>query len=245
VKDSPYQLIQINQRTQLFHFFAALTVFLLSHSMISRGKLRDMLVLKTGEARYLVLYSLLSLILLGWLITAAIAAPRIILWPWAYWTYWIPNILMPFAFILFTAGLIAPNPLSVSLIHKDFNPQKPNLTTALTRHPVMWGFLLWSAAHIPPNGEFPVGFMFFLFTLFALAGFKLIDRKYIRKLGKENWTQLSKNTRILLFSAPAFRNGDFTVSKYDILGIGTGITLYVLFYSLHGYFFGITPLPPL
>lgn len=228
----------------MLHFFTALVIFLLSHSVISRSRLRSILVEKIGERRYLLLYSLLSLALLSWLIAAALAAPRIMLWPWAHWTYWIPNILMPFAFILFTAGLLSPNPLSVSLRRDGFCPEKPPLTVVLTRHPVMWGFFLWAAAHIPPNGEFPVGFMFLLFAVFALAGFKLIDRKYIKQNGRENWEQLARNTHPLLFCAPALRKGDFTVTRYDILGMSAGLALYMLFYSLHGYFFAITPLPP-
>ena len=228
----------------MLHFFTALIIFLLSHALISRSHLRDILVRKTGEKNYLLLYSLLSLVLLTWLITAAIHAPRIVLWPWAHWTYWIPNVLMPFAFILFAAGLISPNPLSVSFRRGGFDPEKPPLTAALTRHPVMWGFFLWAAAHIPTNGEFPIGFMFLLFAGFAIAGLKLIDRKYIKKMGRENWEQLARNTHPLLFCSPALRKRDFTVTGYDITGICAGIALYMLFYSLHGYFFAITPLPP-
>lgn len=96
----------------MLEFWLSLTVFLGSHMAISRSRLKPFLISRIGKRRYLIAYSALSVILLGWLIVAAQSAPRIQLWPWEHWLYWIPNILMPFAFILLVAGFIVPNPLS-------------------------------------------------------------------------------------------------------------------------------------
>jgi len=229
----------------MLQFWLALFLFFVSHTVISRSGLRGFLIGICGERLYLFLYSLLSIALLAWLIMAAIDAPRVALWPWAHWTYWIPNIAMIFACILLVAGFLVPNPLSVIPRKDGFDPEKPNLTTALTRHPVMWGFFLWSAAHIPPNGEFPLAFMFCLFAVFSLAGLKIIDRKRIREMGEKHWQDAAHNTHAVLFCAKSLRRGQFQVTRRDFAGIGAGFLLYVVFYGAHRPLFGITPLPPL
>lgn len=134
----------------MLQFWIALIVFIGSHGVISRSPLRRILVDRLGEKIYLLLYSLISLALLAWLIAAAIDAPRTPLWPWVHGLYWIPNVLMPLAFILLAAGFTAVNPLSIAPRDKGFDPERPPLTVAVTRHPVMWGFFLWAFSHIFP-----------------------------------------------------------------------------------------------
>lgn len=226
-------------------FWIALIIFIGSHGVIARTPLRRMAVTHMGENGYLIAYSLLSLILLGWLITAAIDAPRMSLWPWIHGFYWVPNILMPLAFILLVAGFIVPNPLSIAPRDKDFSPDRPPLTVALTRHPIMWGFFLWAFSHIFPNGEFPLAFMFVLFAFFALAGTKIIDKKRKRALGNEKWNNLSRNTASFFLSSPYLWQGRFQITKVDIAGIVIGLTLYAAFFHLHQALFGIMPTPPM
>lgn len=229
----------------MIEFWIALAVFIGSHGVIARSPLRQMAINRIGEKAYLFLYSLLSVILLTWVIDAAINAPRVLLWPWIHGLYWIPNILMPLAFILLTAGLSVPNPLSVSLRNIGFNPEQPPMTVSITRHPVMWGFFLWSFSHIFPNGEFPLAFMFGLFAFFALLGTKTIDRLRKRQFGAEKWHELSCNTSSLPFANTSFWKGRFQITKTDIAGIFTGLALYAVFLHLHRTFFGVIPIPPL
>jgi len=56
-----------------------------------------------GKAAYLVTYSILSILVFGWLIVATSRAPYLPLWQAALWQAWIPNTLMPFVCLLLAA----------------------------------------------------------------------------------------------------------------------------------------------
>lgn len=226
-------------------FWAAFCIFLLSHIIIARGRLRSFLARYISEKTYLILYSLLSFVLLGWLIVAAHRAPRIQLWPWRHEFYWFPNIIMPFACILLVSGFIVPNPLSIAPKEKWFNANKPGFIVALTRHPILWGFFLWSFSHLLPNGEYPLAFMFFVFAVFSLAGMLTIDKKRKRSLGLQKWQDLSGRTSNILMASSAFRHGQFAFTRQDALGVVLGLILYATLYALHEPIFQIKPTPPL
>lgn len=228
----------------MLNFWLALVVFLGSH-MLARTHIKPWLVSRIGTGKYLVSYSILSVALLWWLIEAAKTAPRTQLWPWEHGLYWFPNIMMPFAFILLISGFIVSNPLSIIPKEKRFDPDKPGLIVAITRHPVFWGFFLWSSSHLVVNGEFPLALMFFIFLVFSIAGIFLIDRKRKRDLGIASWEMLAKNTSAIIFCSPALRRRQFRLTKPDMIGIVVGLCLYAAFYVLHLPFFGIDPTPPL
>ena len=229
----------------MIQFWISLIVFLGTHVLVSRTGLRPFLVRCLGERRYIIFYSLLSLVQLAWVLIAAIRAPRLPLWPWMHELYWFPVVAMLPAFILIVAGLMSRSPLSLMAREDHFDASRPPLTVAVTRHPVLWGFFLWAASHMPPNGEFPLLFMFALFAAFALAGTKLVDRRRRRLLGPERWAALAANTASLPLSSPALWRGRFQVTRQDVIGFASGMLLYGLFFHLHGGFFGVVPIPPL
>lgn len=229
----------------MLQFWISLLVFLASHSVISRTKLRPLLIRRLGEKNYFRFYSLLSMVLLGWVFAAALAAPRIPLWPWVHAYYWVPNITMPLACIFFMSGFLRPNPLSIMAGSGRFNPARPPFMIAVTRHPVLWGFFLWAASHILPNGEFPLAFLFTVFALFALAGTWLVDRKRRRQLGAEQWAQLAANTANIPLTGKGLWRGRFTLNSHDLATMGAGLGLYIVLYMLHPLLFNIMPAPPL
>lgn len=156
-------------------FILVCLTFLIFHAIPSVRGLRKKLTVLLGERAYLTIYSLISLALLIWVIYEATLAPKIYLWPFAMWTYWIPNILMPIAFTFLVAGATTANPLSIAAPRKGFDPDNPGMIVRVTRHPVLWAFALWSLAHLPPNGDVAVAAMFSVFAIFALLGLKLVD----------------------------------------------------------------------
>ncbi|MGJ3263243.1 MAG: NnrU family protein [Salinarimonas sp.] len=171
----------------MIEFAAALAVFLLAHSLPARLGLKDRLVARVGRRAYLVGYSLVSLALLAWLIDAARRAPVVPLWDPAPWQAWIPLVAMPVAFVLLVAGLAQPNPLSITLRAGG----KPGAVVAVTRHPVLWGFLVWALAHVPPNGDVVSLVLFGGMAAFAVAGFPILDRRARRHLGDGRWRALA------------------------------------------------------
>ncbi len=229
----------------MLNFWLALAAFFGSHMLVSRTGIKPWLAGRFGMKKYLAGYSLLSVGVLWWLIDAARMAPRVPLWPWHHGLYWFPNIMMPFAFILLVSGFIVSNPLSIVPREQGFDPEKPGLIVAVTRHPSLWGFFLWSSSHLIVNGEFPLALMFFIFLVFSLAGIPLIDRKRKRELGTARWQNLSRRTHAVIFCSQAFRSGQFQLTRQDIAGIIAGLCLYAAFYALHLSFFGIDPVPPL
>lgn len=92
---------------------------------------------------------------------------------------------MPLASFLLLAGLVAPNPLSVSLRPGT----EPGPIATATRHPALRGFLLWAVAHIPPNGDLASG-AFCTMAAFDALGMPLMDAKARREARSGNTSVL-------------------------------------------------------
>jgi uncharacterized membrane protein len=220
-------------------FLLALFLFLASHSIPARPTVRRRIAAAIGERTYLTLYSLLSLALLVWLISAASRAPLVPLWDLEPWHYHVPIALMLPALILFVGGMVSPNPLSISFGRGAFDPERPGIV-GVTRHPVLWGFALWSGAHVVPNGDLVSVIMFGGFCLFSLAGMKMIDRRKRRSLGAA-WEKLAGRTSLLPFGA-AISGRTGLAPTHLLLGwTAIGIAAYAALLFLHPLLFGVDP----
>ena len=183
--------------SDVLEFLVALTVFLAAHLIPASSGLRARLVASMGRTGYLTAYSILSLGLLVWLILAAQRAEAILLWDAALWQWHVPFAAMPLAAFMLVAGLASPNPLSISLR----NGPDPGAVVAITRHPVLWAFLIWSLSHIPPNGTLVALLLFGGMAVFSVLGFVLLDLKARKRVGRERWRALSARTSIIPFAA--------------------------------------------
>ncbi len=212
-------------------FVVALGVFLAAHMVPTMPPVRRFLTHRLGERPYLALYTVLSLGLLVWLLWEAASAPVVPLWTAAPWTAWIPVLLMGPAFVLIAAGLLEPNPLSVSLGGSDFDPARPGIV-ALLRHPVLWGFGLWSLSHSPINGALVHVILFGGFGLFSFAGMALVDAKRKRSMGLEAWRALDQS-----------RHGGRMLTRRVMIGAAIGLGLYLVFLlHAHRAWIGVDPL---
>lgn len=229
----------------MLEFWIALLIFVGSHVIIARPRIRQIFTKYLGESLYTFLYSVLSIIFLSWLIIAAQQSPRTNLWQWHHALYWIPNILMPLAVTLIVSGFTVPNPLSITARKEPFSPKKLSLTVAITRHPILWGFFLWAFAHIFPNGEYPLALLFTIFAIFSLLGLHLIDKKRQRELGLQKWKDMAQDTRCCPFISPTLWSGNFCITKEDIVGVFSGLIFYIFLYYFHADLFGMNPAPPL
>jgi uncharacterized membrane protein len=181
-------------------FAAAIVLFLLAHVIPPSPPVRTRLIAWMGRRLYLVAYSLLSLALAAWVIVAALRAPYWPLWGFAPWQALVPVLVMPLAAWLLVIGLFAPNPLSVSL--RAVGPDaEPGLGTAVTRHPLLWGFLLWAVSHIPPNGHVVALILFGGMAALAAGGMALLDRRARSRLGPARWQELAAATSLVPFGA--------------------------------------------
>ncbi|PPQ29670.1 NnrU family protein [Rhodopila globiformis] len=226
-------------------FAIAFGAFLLSHAIPARPAVRARLRAILGEGGFLAAYSLVSVILLGWLIAAAGRAPYVALWDFAPWQMWVPNLLMPLACILVAFGAAAPNPLSFGgRAVERFDARHPGIA-GVSRHPLLLGLLLWAAGHIVPNGDLAHVILFGTFAAFSLAGMRMIDRRRQRTIGRSAWDALAARTS--LWPGEALFDGRWRPSlrRLDPVRLGIAGVLWAALLSLHAPVIGVSPLPPL
>ena len=151
---------------------AATAAFLLTH-FVTSTPLRARLVAAMGEWPYRGVYSLVAFITLGWMIWAYGAAPAEPLWPGFRY---LPRIVMPLVFVLIACGYWRnPTMVGADRLLKSEHPARGIIR--VTRHPIMWGIMLWAGAHILARGDSRALVFFGGFFLLAALGTLLIDRR--------------------------------------------------------------------
>ncbi|MCP8938055.1 NnrU family protein [Alsobacter sp. SYSU M60028] len=178
-------------------FVLALSAFMVAHLVPALPGVRARLVATAGRTAYLAVYSILSLVLLGWIVVAAGRADVVELWAPAAWQWLAPVVAMPISLALIFTGLVEPNPLSISLLQGE----RPAAVIAITRHPLPWGFLIWALAHVPPNGRLVPLILFGSMAALAAAGLPLLDRKARARLGEAEWRRLNLGASSIPFAA--------------------------------------------
>jgi uncharacterized membrane protein len=222
-------------------FLAAVVLFLIAHAVPPAPPVRTRLIAWFGRRLYLIAYSLLSVALIGWIIAATRRAPHWPLWDFAPWQVLVPVLIMPFVAWLLLVGLIEPNPLSISL--RAAGPQtKPELGACVTRHPILWGFLLWAVSHIPPNGDVVALILFGGTAVLAMNGLAVLDRRARLRLGKERWQQLTAATSLVPFQAMLAGQARMRVSWRLPLSLAVALAVYGWF-VLQGHVWLIGPAP--
>ncbi|NIZ59623.1 NnrU family protein [Sedimentitalea sp. CY04] len=175
-------------------FIAALTLFMVSHMFPVRPPMRPWLIARLGTKGYFISYSILSLLVLAWLIMAAARAPYVGVLPQWEIFRWAPLVVMPLACLIAVGGMMTQNPLSFGGLGKQpFDPDKPGMLAA-TRHPLLVAMALWAGAHLLANGDLAHVILFGLFGGFAVMGMMVIDRRKQRVLGQEEWRRLATGT---------------------------------------------------
>ena len=143
----------------------AAAAFLATH-FVTSTRLRPRLVGAMGEWPYRGLYSLVALVTLGWMIWAYAAAPRELLWTGIrHIPYW----AMPVAFVLIACGYWRnPTMVGADRLLQSTDPARGIIR--ITRHPIMWGIMLWAAAHILARGDMKSLVFFGAFLVLAVVG---------------------------------------------------------------------------
>jgi uncharacterized membrane protein len=213
-------------------FGAAMAVFLLSHALPVRPPVKPWLVSLLGAQGFTLAYSLLSLGVLWWLITAAARAPFVLVWAWEPWHNHVALTAMLGVCLILGMAIGRPNPFSFGGANNDaFDPARPGIVGWL-RHPLLAALALWAAAHMLANGTLAHVIMFGTFALFALLGSSLIDRRKQRMLGLE-WDRLRTAIR---------RPGIATVILRQPFRLLAGAALYAALILAHPLLFGVSPL---
>lgn len=214
----------------------AAAALVLTH-LVSGTPLRPALVRSMGEWPYRGLYSLVAVATLGWLIVAYAKAPReTLLWtPLRH----LPSLVMPFVFVLLATGY-ARNPTAVGADKLLKSGQAAHGIFRITRHPVMWGLMLWSASHVIARAD-PKSILFFgAFFLVALLGTLSLDKRKAKTAG-EDWQRFAAVTSHVPFVAIAQGRNRVVWREIGWARPLAGIVAFLVFFSLHPWLFGARP----
>lgn len=176
-------------------FTAAMAAFLASHRLPAALGLKARLIARLGPRGYAIAFSILSLALFWWLITAAGRAPFVPLWDQHPWHRWAANIAMPAALALAVFGTGAPNPFAFEGRATGFDPDHPGIA-GLTRQPLLWALALWAGVHLLPNGDLAHVLLFGPMLGLALAGMPMVERRRRAALGPAGWARLTARTSL-------------------------------------------------
>ena len=147
---------------------------------------------------------------------------------------------MPFAFVLIACGLLSRNPTAVGQAKALQSAEPARGIIRVTRHPLMWGFMLWSASHILARSEEKSLVFFGTFLLLAALGALFIDRRKEKTLGEE-WQRFAKVTSYFPFLAIVQGRNRFDAMEIGWRNPAIGLALYALFFWFHPVLFGANP----
>jgi uncharacterized membrane protein len=214
----------------------ACAAFLALHVLPSTP-LRAALIGRLGEGPYSGLFSLATLGAIVWMALAYRAAPLAFLWPGLRH---LPPAVMPFSFILIACGVLTPNPTAVAAGKLLARPNPAQGIIRVTRHPVMWGIMLWAGAHILARGELKATIFFGTFLLLAAAGTRLQDIRKAKTHG-EDWQRFAGITSNVPFVAIAQGRNRFAAREIGLVRIAFGLLLYGGMMVSHAWLFDVRP----
>ena len=163
--------------TALVPLIAAATAFVGSHFALSHP-LRAPLVRITGEKAFPALYSLVALASFAWLVLAFRAVPPAApLWDGLAGAPWVVATLLMLLASVLLVGSFLGNPALPAPNAAAMAARGPHGVFHVTRHPMMWSFALWSAAHLLVSLTPRVIVLSLAVAVLALLGAHLQDRK--------------------------------------------------------------------
>ena len=163
------------------------------HVGLAGTRLRDRVVARIGEGPFRAVFSLLSIVVIVFLVRAWSVSPTSLLWVVPNWVRWI---------------LVGGDGAGVRPVRRLGEPANPTMVGApaamaqpprgmfrVTRHPMLWSFAIWAAVHAIGNGDTASIVFFGAFLVTALAGMPSIDAKWPRR-NPATWQALSAATSV-------------------------------------------------
>jgi uncharacterized membrane protein len=214
---------------------AALWVFV--HVGISGTRLRDAAVAQLGEGRFMLAFSIGSVVSIVLLVLAWQTAETSFLWSAPAWLRWVLAILMLPAFVLFMASH-KRNPTAVG--NKGLG-EEPRGIQRVTRHPMLMSFAIWAAVHVIGNGDTASLVFFGAFLVTAVAGMPSIDAKLARRHG-EAWRGFAAKTSILPFGAILAGRNRLALGEIGWMPPVVGFVIWAALLHFHRGIFGVPAL---
>lgn len=212
---------------------AATAAFLVTH-LVSGTPLRARLVAALGEWPYRGLYSLAAFVALGAMIWAYIGVPRELVWPPLRLA---PLFAMPLAFVLIACGYFR-NPTMVGADRLLQSEEPARGIIRITRHPIMWGLMLWAGAHLLARGDAKSLVFFGGLFLVALLGTLSMDR---RKRANPDFVRFAALTSHAPFMAIAQGRNRLVWREIGWMRPAIGLAAFAVFLGAHRWLFGVSP----
>lgn len=226
----------------LWHLALACLLFVGSHVVLSNRAVRAPLTEAVGEPVFRAVYSIVSLALIVWMAMAYGAAPYVEIWfPATGWRH-LSLTLMVLAALLVVGGITTPSLPTFGGGSPELAARGPRGFAKITRHPLMWGFVLWGVSHLLANGDAAAMLLFGSLTVLALLGPLAIDVKRRANMGAA-WERFAAETSYWPFAAMVAGRTRLRFHEIGWWRIGLGLALYAILLWSHPWLFGVNPLP--
>ena len=211
----------------------ATAAFVVTH-LASGTPLRTKLVAALGEWPYRGLYSAAAFATLGAMIWTYSGAAREPIWPGFRL---LPVLFMPLAFILIACGYFRnPTMVGAERLLKSDDPARGMIR--ITRHPIMWGVMLWALAHVLARGDVKSLVFFGGLFLVALIGTFSMDR---RKRANPDFVRFAAVTSHVPFMAIAQGRNRLVWREIGWLRPVIGLAAFAVLLTAHRWLFGVSP----
>ncbi len=211
------------------------------HLGVAGTRLRDHAVAMLGPGRYMIVFSVASLVGIFWMVKAYQGADYLPIWGMLEWWKPIAIILMLPAFLLVVIGVTTPNPTGVAQEGQLREP--PRGIVRVTRHPFLVGVGLWALVHLIGNGDVASLIFFATWAVVAFAGTVSIDAKRRRLFDPALWDAFAARTSIVPFAAIAAGRSNLALRELLDWRLGAGIVAYALMLGGHSHMIGVSPFP--
>lgn len=173
-----------------------LLIFFAIHLLPSFSTTRNNLYSRYGERRFKLGFTLVAVIGLILIIIGKAYADYIPIWEPPVWTR---HMAMPFVMLAFILLPAANMPTNIK---------------RLTPHPMLWGIILWSGAHLAANGDLASMLLFGSFFLYSLFDIVSANRRGAK----------TQDHKVPL--------------RKDIMVVVAGLVVYGIFLFAHPWLFG-------
>lgn len=224
----------------------AVAFWIAIHIGLAGSPLRAALVQRLGANAWRGLFSLLSLAGLVWLIVDWRSAAAVYmaagvepLWQSDLRYRIVALLLMAPAILLFVGSVTTRNPTAVGGERFLGASEAATGILRITRHPMLWSFVLWAFAHVLNNGDLPSILFFGAFLVVSIAGTRSIDAKRAA-IGGADWERYRAVTSNVPFVAIAQGRNRFDFGEIGWKRIAISVVAYIGLVLLHGLLFGVS-----
>ena len=177
-------------------------LFAITHLVPGIPSVRAGLVRSLEEGPYRAAYSMVAIFALGILIWGYASAPYIPLWDGTGAPRHLAFLLMLVSVLFLVLGVTQRNP---TMAGSDGNTGGPGAMRAvgvlkITRHPVMWGIMIWAVAHILANGDLATTILAGTILLVGFVGTRFIEMRK-RRAVPVSWAMFTATSSYVPFVA--------------------------------------------